>query len=68
MNLISFDEECDRYIGIRRRYINAYCYRNSSTFKLVQLLSVRNVKEFDYLISENIYILLRKFAIIDCKT
>ena len=39
--------ECDRYSDIRCKYIKKYYYRNPSTFKLIQLLSVRNVKELN---------------------
>ena len=40
--------ECDRYSDIRCKYIKKkYYYRNPSTFILIQLLSVRNVKELN---------------------
>lgn len=51
--------ECDRYTDIRCKYIKKYIYyRNPSTctFKLIQLLSVRNIKELNN-IGKYIYIL-----------
>jgi hypothetical protein len=39
--------ECERYSDIRCKYIKKYYHRNPSTFKLIQLLSVRNVKELN---------------------
>ena len=41
--------ECDKYYDIRCKYIKSYYYERPSTFKLVQLLSVRNVKELNNL-------------------
>ena len=41
--------ECDKYNDIRCKYIKSYYYERPSTFKLVQLLSVRNVKELNNL-------------------
>ena len=46
-NEYHFILECDRYTDIRCKYIKKYYYRNPSTFKLIQLLSVRNVKELN---------------------
>ena len=42
-----FNLECDSYTDIRCEYKKTYYYRNQSTFKLIQLLSVRNVKELN---------------------
>lgn len=37
--------ECIGYKDIRMKYINPYYWRNPSVFKLIQLLSFRNIKE-----------------------
>ena len=39
--------ECDRYTDIKCKYIKTYYYRNPFTFKLIQLLSLRSIKELD---------------------
>jgi len=36
-----------RYNDLRRKYIKQYYWRNPSAYKLVTLLSVRNVKELN---------------------
>ena len=41
--------ECKKYSQIREKYIKKYYWRNPSTFKLIQLLSVRNIKELNNL-------------------
>lgn len=40
---------CRKYEDIRKRYIKQYYWRNPSALKLVQLLSVQNVKELNNL-------------------
>ena len=37
--------QCPFYVEIRRKYIKKYYYIRASVFKLIQLLSVQNVKE-----------------------
>ena len=37
--------KCPLYHNLRIQYIKPYYYRRASVFKLVQLLSVQNVKE-----------------------
>ena len=39
--------ECSRYDDLRRKYVKQYYWRNPSAYKLVTLLSVRNVKELN---------------------
>ena len=39
--------ECDKYKDIRKTYIKEYYWKNPSTYKLIELLSVRNVKELN---------------------
>ena len=64
--------ECDRYTDIRCKYIETYYYRNPFTFKLIQLLSLRSIKELDnigkylYTAEKNrkYFILLYMYAII----
>ena len=51
--------ECDRYTDSICKYIKKYYYRNPSTFKLIQLLSVRNVKELNN-IGKYLYIVEKK--------
>ena len=48
MNTILF---CNvkKYIDVRRRYLKKYYWQMPSCFKLVQLLSVRNIKELNNL-------------------
>ena len=41
--------ECDKYHNLRKKYIKSYYWRNPSAYKLVQLLSVENTKELNYL-------------------
>ena len=41
--------ECLKYKDIRKKYIKPYYRRNPSTYKLIQLLSVRNIKELNNL-------------------
>ena len=41
--------ECKKYEDIRHKYIKPYYFRNPSAFKLVQLLSVRNIKTLNNL-------------------
>ena len=52
--------ECDKYNDIKCKYLKSYYYERPSTFKLVQLLSVRNVKELNnlgkYLFANNYFI------------
>ena len=48
-DIYHFILECDKYVNVRSKYIKIYYYRNPSTFKLVQLLSVRNIKELNNL-------------------
>ena len=43
----NFILECSRYNDLRRKYIKHYYWRNPSAYKLVTLLSVRNVKELN---------------------
>ena len=40
---------CKKYDNIRNAYIKPYYWRRPSSFKLVQLLSARNVKELNNL-------------------
>jgi hypothetical protein len=40
---------CKKYDNIRKIYIKQYYWRRPSSFKLVQLLSVHNVKELNNL-------------------
>jgi hypothetical protein len=37
--------QCEKYIDVRRRYLKKYDWLWLSCFKLVQLLSVHNIKE-----------------------
>ena len=37
--------KCPLYDQLRRKYVKPYYYRKPSVFKLVQLLSVQNVRE-----------------------
>ena len=39
----------EKYIDVRRRYLKKYYWQMPSCFKLVQLLSVRNIKELNNL-------------------
>ena len=39
--------ECTKYSDLRRKYIKSYYWRNPSVYKLVQLMSVRNIKELN---------------------
>ena len=41
--------ECIGYKDIRMKYIKPYYWRNPPVFKLIQLLSVFNIKEFNNL-------------------
>ena len=41
--------QCEKYIDVRRRYLKKYYWQMSSCFKLIQLLSVRNIKELNNL-------------------
>ena len=41
--------ECPKYVDIRNKYIKTYYWKRPSSFKLVQLLSVRNLKELNNL-------------------
>ena len=41
--------QCEKYIDVRRRYLTKYYWQMPSCFKLVQLLSVRNIKELNNL-------------------
>ena len=41
--------QCERYIDVRRRYHKKYYWQMPSCFKLVQLLSLRNIKELNNL-------------------
>ena len=41
--------QCEKYIDVRRRYVKKYYWQMLSCFKLVQLLSVRNIKELNNL-------------------
>jgi hypothetical protein len=41
--------ECSKYVEIRRKYIKPYYCIIPSAFKLTQLLSVQNIKEFNNL-------------------
>jgi hypothetical protein len=41
--------QCEKYIDVRRRYLKKYYWQMPSCFKLVQLLSVRNIKELNNL-------------------
>jgi GTPase SAR1 family protein len=60
LNVVVEDEyhfilQCEKYIDVRRRYLKKYYWQMPSCFKLVQLLSVRNIKELNNL---GIYLLL----------
>ena len=46
LNII-FILKCNRYNDLRRKYIKQYYWRNPSAYKLVTLLSGRNVKELN---------------------
>jgi hypothetical protein len=51
--------QCEKYIDVRRRYLKKYYWLRLSCFKLVQLLSVHNIKELNnlgkyLLLAENI--------------
>ena len=35
--------QCEKYIDVRRKYLKKYYWQRPSCFKLVQLLSVRNI-------------------------
>jgi hypothetical protein len=41
--------QCEKYIDVRRRYLKKYYWQMPLCFKLVQLLSVRNIKELNNL-------------------
>jgi len=41
--------QCEKYIDVRRKYLKKYYWQRPSCFKLVQLLSVRNIKELSNL-------------------
>ena len=41
--------ECIKYNDLRQKYIKPYYWRNPSVYKLVQLMSVRNIKELNNL-------------------
>lgn len=41
--------ECNKYADIREKYIKQYYWRHPSTYKLIQLLSVQNIKELNNL-------------------
>jgi len=41
--------QCEKYIDVRRKYLKKYYGQRPSCFKLVQLLSVRNIKELSNL-------------------
>ena len=49
MLLPLFILECSEYVEIRTKYIKSYYCINPSAFKLTQLLSVQNIKEFNNL-------------------
>jgi hypothetical protein len=51
--------QCEKYIDVRRRYLKKYYWLRLPCFKLVQLLSVHNIKELSnlgkyVLLAENI--------------
>jgi hypothetical protein len=37
--------QCEKYIDVRRRYPKKYYWQMPSCFKLIQLLSVSNIRE-----------------------
>jgi hypothetical protein len=41
--------QCEKYIDVRRRYLKKYYSQMLSCFKLIQLLSVRNIKKLNNL-------------------
>ena len=41
--------ECKKYDNLRKKYIKGYYWRNPSAYKLIQLLSVENIKELNNL-------------------
>jgi hypothetical protein len=41
--------QCEKYIDVRKRYLKKYHWQMPSCFKLVQLLSVLNIKELNNL-------------------
>ena len=41
--------ECEKYNDLRHKYLKPYYYRRPSVFKLVQLLSVCNIKQLNNL-------------------
>ena len=41
--------QCEKYIDVGRRYLKKYYWQMPSCFKLIQLLSVRNIKELNNL-------------------
>ena len=41
--------QCEKYIDVRRKYLKKYYWQRPSCFKLVQLLSVHNIKELNNL-------------------
>ena len=41
--------QCEKYIDVRRRFLKKYYWQRPSCFKLVQLLSVGNIKELNNL-------------------
>jgi hypothetical protein len=41
--------QCEKNIDVRRKYLKKYYWQRPSCFKLVQLLSVRNIKELNNL-------------------
>jgi hypothetical protein len=48
-NEYHFILHCEKYIDVRRRYLKKYYSQMPSCFKLIQLLSVRNIKELNNL-------------------
>lgn len=69
-----FTLECDEYNNLRCKYIESYYFKRPSTFKLVQILSVRNNKEVNnlgkYLYSAqkalNVFKIVQKFVYYVC--
>jgi hypothetical protein len=41
--------QCEKYIDVRRKHLKKYYWQRPSCFKLVQLLSVHNIKELNNL-------------------
>ena len=48
-NEYHFILQCEKYIDVRRKYLKKNYWQRPSCFKLVQLLSVRNIKELNNL-------------------